>query len=121
MTVNLDTLTATVHKTEGVVDSAIALIKGLRDQIAAIPVDSSAGAQAAIDSITAELDTKAAALAAALVANAAPSAPTPPAETPAAAVGPTAPAPMTTEPAPSMPAEPAPSTGDGSASGTSGS
>ena len=63
MSAELDTLTAQVTETNTVEDSAIVLIKGLADQIAALKTDPAA-LQALADSLHAKSDELAAAVAA---------------------------------------------------------
>jgi len=93
----LDDLAAEVQANSDAEDSAIALIKGLADQIAA-----NAGDQTKIAALAATLKSKAEALGAAVVAN------TPaPAPSPAPPVAPAPPADPTPAPAPTDPSTPA--------------
>lgn len=72
----LDALTAAVHQTETVIDSAVTLINGFAAQIAAAK-DDPVAIQALADEMTAKSNT----LAEAIAANTTPAAPTePPAE-----------------------------------------
>ena len=74
MSAELDALSAQVHANSGVVDSAIALIGGLADQIRALADD-----PVAIRALADELQQKDAALAAAVAANTPAPPPPPPA------------------------------------------